>query len=139
MSKLSAYRRGRTLSLLLDVPLAPASVINALPSAPSRMALINVCSIFNKPFILNGLFCSKILYFMFVMETWQQEMIFIHFNKLCPPKYSFVSTAQLSGHGGGVKMVHRMKFPCQQVSTTIHHSCNCLKLSTEFSVLYFKW
>ena len=41
----------------------------------AMMVLINARSIGNKSFILNDLFCSESVDFIFLTETWQQNMV----------------------------------------------------------------
>lgn len=49
-----------------------------------RFALLNAGSISNKTFILNNIFTSENMDFMFLNETWQWENVFVHLNELCP-------------------------------------------------------
>ena len=100
---------------------------NALPrtsacSAPVqtlsvKMALINAQSIANKLFVINNFFCRESMDLMFLTETWQRNMDYSHLIKLCPADCSYISTPQLTGHGGGLAIVSRNKFTCQMVST----------------------
>lgn len=60
-------------------------------------------NIVNKADILNDLFFDILnLVFLFLTETWQQNMEFIHLNELCVVDCSFIGTPCLSGCGGGV-------------------------------------
>ena len=81
------------------------------------MCLINARSVANKAHILNDLFTRENLDILFVTETWQQNMEFIHLNELCPVDCSFIGTPRLSGRGGGLAVVWNNRFSCQLVNT----------------------
>lgn len=82
-----------------------------------RFALLNVCSIGNKTFILNDTFINERLDFMCLTETWQRELDYTLLNELCPQDCSVFGTARSSGRrGGGLALVHRDCFPCRPTS-----------------------
>lgn len=56
---------------------------------PVTMALINVRSLANKTFILNDLFLSHEIDFLFVTETWLNAGVMTSLSELSPPGCSF--------------------------------------------------
>ena len=84
---------------------------------PARFALFNARSITNKAFILNDLFTKEHIDFMFLTETWQQEMEYTHLNELCPPDCSVFGTPRVSRRGGGLALVYRDRFCCRLIKS----------------------
>lgn len=76
------------------MPWAPQS---SSPQAvvPTRMALLSTSSLTNKTFILNDIFHSSGLDFLFVMKTWLRAGEFRVFLELLPLDCSFLV---LQGH-----------------------------------------
>lgn len=91
--------RGRNPVLLHSLPHSTNSVPgNSTPVPVGRSVkwmLINACSIANKSYILNDLFCTKKLDFMFISETWQRENEVSHLLELCPADCSFLCAPRI--------------------------------------------
>lgn len=113
------YGQGRrSVRVLHSIPCSPkASLTDNTQSSSIKMCLINARSVANKAHILNDLFTRENLDILFVTETWQQNMEFIHLNELCPVDCSFIGTPRLSGRGGGLAVVWNNRFSCQLVNT----------------------
>ncbi|KAL6488166.1 hypothetical protein MHYP_G00019070 [Metynnis hypsauchen] len=96
-----AAQRGRNPVLLRSllrrtdsVPGASASAYD--PEAPAvKMMVINARSVANKAHILNDLFCSEKLDFMFISETWQRENEVSHLLELSWRLFIFQHTTDL--------------------------------------------
>jgi len=80
---------------------------------PVTMALINARSLANKTFILNDLFLSQEIDFLFVTETWLNAGEMTSLSELSPPGCSFFSTPRSVGRGGGLAVVFKDKFKCR--------------------------
>lgn len=105
---------------LRQLPLA--SPVTAPDEHPIRMALLNARSVTNKTFLINDLFTSKVLDFLFLTETWQQNMEYSHLNELCPTGCSYISSPRLTGRGGGLAVVFKNRFACRLVNSESYHS-----------------
>lgn len=77
------------------------------------MALINARSLAKKTFILNDLFLSHEIDFLFVTETWLNAGEMTSLSELSPPGCSFFSTPRSVGRGRGLAVVFKDKFKCR--------------------------
>ena len=84
--------------------------------------MLNARSIANKSFILNDLFTSKSLDFMFLTETWQREGEFVHLNELCTVGCSVTGAPRLARRGGGLAAVYRDIFLFKEIHLVNHSS-----------------
>ena len=117
--RLTARRSWRSrdrVGCLRSVPSKSAVEDAGLPSS-LRLALLNARSISNKTFILNELFTSENMDFMFLTETWQRENEFVHLNELCPVGCSVTGTPRMARRGGGLAAVHRDRFICRAINS----------------------
>ncbi len=85
----------------------------------AKMALVNARSISNskKKFILNDIFTSYSLDFLFLSETWIKHCDLMPLVEIAPPDCAFFSSSQASGCGGGVATIFRSSFNCKTVPT----------------------
>ncbi len=78
------------------------------------MALINARSLANKTFILNDLFASHKLDFVFITETWLKAGDMSSLSELSSTGgCSFFSTPRSIGQGGGLAVLFKEKFKCR--------------------------
>ena len=101
------------------------SYIPCLPIAPPiesvsfKMALINVRSVCNKPFVIRDFFKSHQLDFMFLTETWLKDKDNVTVNKLCPAACRVINSPRLSSRGGGLAAVFNKQFTCRSVDSDL--------------------
>ena len=79
------------------------------------MALINVRSACNKPFVIRDFFSSHHLDFLFLTETWLKENDNVTVNKLCPATCNIINSPRTSSRGGGLAAVFSKQFTCRSV------------------------
>ncbi len=89
------------------------SSLSSSDTIPVTMALINARSLANKTFILNDLFASNELDFLFVTETWLKGGDMSPLSELSSAGCSFFSTPRSIGRGGGLAVVFKEKFKCR--------------------------
>ncbi len=90
------------------------SSLSSSDTIPVTMALINARSLSNKTFILNDLFASNKLDFLFVTETWLKGGDMSSLSELSSAGCSFFfSTPRSIGRGGGLAVVFKEKFKCR--------------------------
>lgn len=83
------------------------------------MALINGRCLANKTFILNNLFFSHEMDFLFVTETWLNAGGMTLLSELPPPGCSFFSTPRSVGRDGGLAVIFKDKFKCRLLPSLI--------------------
>uniref|UniRef100_A0A1A8LCV6 Endonuclease/exonuclease/phosphatase domain-containing protein n=1 Tax=Nothobranchius pienaari TaxID=704102 RepID=A0A1A8LCV6_9TELE len=80
--------RRRSLESLRSLARQPPAIIepaaHTSPDSSAKMMLINARSIANKSHILNDLFRTKKLNFLWISESWQRENDVTHLRELCP-------------------------------------------------------
>ncbi len=90
------------------------------------MALINVRSLVNKMFLLNYLFTTHALDFMFITETWIKVGDLSPFSDLVPAGCTFFYLPHSSGRGSGLAVILKNSFSihCHSVpSVALKYSC----------------
>lgn len=108
--------------VIRTVACTPAfSAVKYMVPSSIKMCLFNTHSLANKDHKLNDFFTSENFCFLFLTETWQCDMEFIHLNELGPVDCSFIGSSRLTGHGGGVAVVWKNNFSCQLVNTESYH------------------
>ncbi len=89
------------------------SSLSSSVTTPVAMALINARSLANKTFILNDLFASHKLDFVFITETWLKAGDMSSLSELSSTGgCSFFSTPGSIGQGGGLAVLFKEKFKC---------------------------
>jgi len=94
---------------------------------------VNVRSISNKSFILNDLFTSHFLDFLFVTETWLKQGDLMPLAEIAPPDCAFFSSPWASGHGGGVATIFKNCFKCKSVTTDTFSSFQVQLLNVDLN------
>lgn len=103
---------GANKSNLIHIQAVPISV--PPQSHTVNFALLNSRSINNKCHILNDIFTSKNLDFLFLTETWVVAADLSSFTDVCPPNSGYLNTPRL-GKAGGVATVFKNNFRCKPV------------------------
>ena len=109
---------GVNLSNLLPVPKQPQNAsVEITPTLTVKLALQNVRSLTNKPFLINDFICTHKLDFMLLTETWlEQSHSSITLIEAAPPHFDFISAARLNKRGGGIANIFRASFQYKQIS-----------------------
>lgn len=102
-----------------------------------HFALLNARSISNKSFILNELFISENIDFMFLTETWQRENEFIHLNELCPVGCSVNGMPRMARRGGGLAVEQRDSFICRVINSECFSSFESQMLKVGSSNVFY--
>lgn len=80
--------------------LPPTTNVNSSP-VTLNMALLNVCSLLNKSFILNDLVLDAKLDYLFVTEIWLGTDAPVVLTEASPPGFKFSFYARSGRKGGG--------------------------------------
>ncbi len=99
------------------------------------MALINVRSLVNKTFLLNYLFTTHSLDFMFITETWIKVGDLSPFCDLVPAGCTFFNLPHSSGRGGGLAVILKNCFSihCHSVPSAVYSSFEVQLLRLEWN------
>ena len=110
-------KRGRNLDNFSTVPRLAPSIKKPTSNCTIQLALLNVCSLSNKTFLINDFISVYNLDFMFLTETWlvegSSEAILI---ESAPQDFSFMHAPRINRKGGGVAALYRDTFQCKQFS-----------------------
>lgn len=80
-----------------------------------RLAMIHVCSLRNKTFILNKFIRTRNLDFLFITETWLNAEDMFVLGEVLPSNFTVFNTPQETGRGGGVASIFKDTFICTRL------------------------
>ena len=92
------------------------SIRNSLTVNPFTPAMSNVRSLSNKSFILNDLILFHNLDFLLITETWLKPGYCSPLIELCPPDYMTFHLPRPTGSSGGIVVVFKNNFICNQIT-----------------------
>uniref|UniRef100_A0A3B3HT49 Reverse transcriptase domain-containing protein n=1 Tax=Oryzias latipes TaxID=8090 RepID=A0A3B3HT49_ORYLA len=112
-------KRGVDYRMLRSLPR-----VKAMPNL--KIELFNVQSLSNKTSLISEHITDRQIDMMCLTETWHKPEQYLSLNEACPPDYTYLEKARVTGRGGGLAVIYRRNLHLTPISTPVLSTFECL-------------